>query len=729
MSLRPPGFNQEAARSATFLRTDRRPNSRLTMSITDHKPNDKRVLADRHRDELHASGITDATIAAAGVYSANDGEVQKILGRRCSTHDLTGIVYPYCDGYVRIKPDSPRFIDGKPVRYESPRGKGNRAYFPPGFAELEKQGGIVVITEGEKKALAVSQLDIACIGLVGVWGWQVKRSRTDSGKAYGTRRLIPDLEGIDWKGRQVVIVFDSDAATDDFLRLAESKLSTLLQSKGATVLVARIAQAGEQKVGADDLIVADGADAFRALLAEAQPAETPPTPEPMDWARMYLDDEHRTPRGVTLRWHHDEFYAWTGTHYRTVPDAEVQASLLQFLDERGAKATGHLAGDVRQCLASEVRIPHDIEAPVCVETQGYTRPNWIAFQNGLLPLNDQGVVGSGVLSPHTPNWFSTFALPYDYHPDAKCPVWFQTLDEIFDGDEERVDLLGEWFGYCQTDDTTLHAILLLEGPRRSGKSTILRTLAATIGRDNCVSPTLSSLQETFGLWPFLGKRLAYCPDAHLGHGDKAAGVLERIKCISGEDPVDVHRKHLPTLTNVRLRIKFALAVNELPKFGDSAGALGPRVHILPCRNSFEGKEDRGLERKITAELPGIFNWGIEGLGRLRRQGEFTRPAMSREVEAEFARLVSPLKVFVEDRCIVRPAAEVSRDDLWVVWKQWCEDNGHTGESKELPGSKALLGSRLRAMIPGLDGIKHRQSGREVRFYVGLSLRDGAVVQP
>src|SRR5207253_3096475 len=114
--------------------------------------------------------------------------------------------------------------------------------------------------------------------------------------------------------------------------------------------------------------------------------------------------------------------------------------------------------------------------------------------------------------------------------------------------------------------------------------------------------------------------------------------------------VDVHRKNMPTLTNIRLPIKFALACNALPKFGDSANALGPRVHILPCRNSFVGCEDRQLETKLQRELPGIFNWALEGLARLRQLGEFTRPTASVEVEAEFARLVNPLQAFIEDHC-------------------------------------------------------------------------------
>ena len=272
-------------------------------------------------------------------------------------------------------------------------------------------------------------------------------------------------------------------------------------------------------------------------------------------SRRFLRELHTTPDGVTLRWYRDEFYEYVGTHYRTLPDSEMCGIVLAFLDvlNRGdpdhfANATPRLAENVVKCLASEVRVPFDVEPPVFLGEHGNTRHNWVAMRNGLLNLDDVLQGKRVTLAAHTPKWFSTFALPYDCRSDAECPIWFETLNAILDGDEERVDLLAQWFGYVLTEDTTLHAILLIEGPPRSGKGTILRTMAATIGHDNCVSPRLSGLAERFGLADLQGKRLACCPDAHLGHGDKALATLELLKLISGEDAIAVERKFKPSVT-------------------------------------------------------------------------------------------------------------------------------------------------------------------------------------
>jgi putative DNA primase/helicase len=230
------------------------------------------------------------------------------------------------------------------------------------------------------------------------------------------------------------------------------------------------------------------------------------------------------------------------------------------------------------------------------------------------------------------------------------------------------------------------------------------------------TPTLTSLGDTFGLWPLLGKRLAIFADAHLGSGDKGLATLERLKAISGEDPVDVHRKFLPSLTGVRLPIRFALACNELPRFSDNADALASRLLILPFRNSFLGREDRQREAKLRTEASGILNWALAGLRRLRKQSRFTIPKASEDALVEFERHTSPVKAFIGDRCELGANYTVARDTLWTAWREWADSCG------QKQGTKSLLGVRLRSLLPDVGRSQPRDGESRLDLYSGLQLK-------
>ncbi len=260
-----------------------------------HNADTSRVLP-QHLADLRKSGLTDVQIVACGFYSETDPhKVIAVLGAHLSTRGAAGygacLVIPYFapdgtpTGYARLKPDRPRKDkkkDSKPVKYESPAGQPNRAYVPPGTrAALADAGVPLLVTEGEKKGAAADQHGFPCVALSGVWAWQLKRPKDEQGRGTGSRELIADLAAVVWKGRRVVIVFDSDIESNEQVKWAEWHFAEALREVGADVRVIRLpAGAGGEKVGLDDYLVAHGPDALRALVTTA--------PEP---ARPAVKDE------------------------------------------------------------------------------------------------------------------------------------------------------------------------------------------------------------------------------------------------------------------------------------------------------------------------------------------------------------------------------------------------------------------------------------------------------
>jgi putative DNA primase/helicase len=156
--------------------------------------------------------------------------------------------------------------------------------------------------------------------------------------------------------------------------------------------------------------------------------------------------------------------------------------------------------------------------------------------------------------------------------------------------------------------------------------------------------------------------------------------------------------------------------NELPHFGDAAGAIVGRFIVLLLTQSWLGSEDPDLEPELHAELPEVLTWALDGLDRLTSQGRFTTPPSSDEVVIELMDLASPVAAFVRDRCIRALDAEEAVATVYDAWKQWADDNGHK------PGTAQTFGRNLRAVVPGLRVVQPRGAdGRQERVYRGLSL--------
>ena len=202
----------------------------------------KEILA-YHLEQLRTSGLNEETIIASGIYSETRYESLKvILNRsRVSKKIAPALVIPYLDangdptGYCRVKPDSPQTNRrGKPIKYIAPTGAGNRLYVPPGVAEkLERTDAELLVVEGEKKALSASQEGFASVGIAGVYSW----------KSGESEQLIPEMEQVKWRGREVRIVFDSDITENGNVADAEARLAKQLLNRGAKVKVARLPDA------------------------------------------------------------------------------------------------------------------------------------------------------------------------------------------------------------------------------------------------------------------------------------------------------------------------------------------------------------------------------------------------------------------------------------------------------------------------------------------------------
>jgi putative DNA primase/helicase len=464
--------------------------------------------------------------------------------------------------------------------------------------------------------------------------------------------------------------------------------------------------------------------------------------DPHRLARLYLDQQCRHADGVSLRFWRQEWHRWDESAYRTVPDKELRAELTQSAkaemdrlnvaaqtraEEKGEdqnkgkpitrKVTGRMIADVAHALASLIMLPSRTEAPAWIGSAAPFDPaEVLACRNGLVYLPALISGRDHFLAP-TPRFFSPNALDFDFGLGTPEPSeWLAFLRELWPNDPQSIDTLQEWFGYQLTADTRQQKMLLLVGPKRSGKGTIARVMRGLIGPENAAGPTLASMSTNFGLWPLLGKSAAIISDARLSGRTDTAIVTERLLSISGEDAQTVDRKNLPPVT-VKLAVRFSVLTNELPRLGDPSGALTGRMILLRLTESWYGKEDVALTDRLLAERPGILLWAIAGWQRLRERGHFVQPDEGRELLNELHDLSSPVGAFVRDRCRVGPGCRVAVADLFAAWKQWCETQG-----RKEAGTEAMFGRDLLAAVATLRRVRPRDGEDRYRAYEGIGLR-------
>lgn len=497
-----------------------------------------------HLAELRASGLSDDTIRAAGIYSESDRRKLASLmnNKNWSAKRGSAIVYPYHDesGAVvlnRVKPDLAPQIKGKSAKYLSPSGAPVRVYFPPGTHRQIADGAVeILITEGEKKSLAATQAGFCCIGLSGVDCWHRKKSTA----------LLPDLDNVQLVGRTVHIVFDSDAANNSRIRENESQLATALQRQGAVVKVVRLpAGLDGAKVGLDDYLIAHGPGELRMLLDHAEPPEMPEpdifmTPageaDGADVAQRMLASLEW--QGVTrLRYWRGEWWYWDNGGYRQLNDEDLRGKVVEFLCRDYFKVKCEHVSNVIEHLKSQALVPARADAPMWLSPQSidWPAPECLATKSGVVHLSSLVSQSEPSIVPATPALFTLTATDLDLDKNAPRPAtWFKFLAALWGDDQQSIDTLQEIFGYLLTTDTRQQKIFLLIGPKRSGKGTIARLLTGIIGKANVAAPSLAGLATNFGLWPLIGKTAAIIPDARLsGRADQAA-VVERLLSISGE---------------------------------------------------------------------------------------------------------------------------------------------------------------------------------------------------
>lgn len=272
---------------------------------------------------------------------------------------------------------------------------------------------------------------------------------------------------------------------------------------------------------------------------------------------------------------------------------------------------------------------------------------------------------------HDKNNYSTLRIDYPFDFGTKCDLWIRTLDEIFEGDTNKISLLQEFFGYCITPDISQKKALLLLGESDSGKSTVLNILRLMLSPKNCSSVPLKYLSHP-QYTPMMINKLVNI-DADVSRD--AQSYEAEFKIITSGEPISCNQKFVETFEFVP-KCKIVLAANIFPKITDHSSAFYTRLILIPCDRIFTEKEkNRNLVKQLIPELSGILNWSIEGLRRLNERGMFQEHDFMRDAVQELEDENNPSNMFFNDHIEIEISDNVwiEKGELYEKYKAWCID--------------------------------------------------------
>jgi P4 family phage/plasmid primase-like protien len=370
------------------------------------------------------------------------------------------------------------------------------------------------------------------------------------------------------------------------------------------------------------------------------------------WLAIYPDTAH----GL------GDWRRYEGGIWHTIPAEQVQGEIGEVLED--AKSEG-----VRPS-AAKLRSVYDlarVKPAVFVPAEHWDAdPDILVCRNGTLHIP------SLTLRPHRRDDYVTAGVPYAYDPEAKAIMFLWAIRSQI---PEAEQFLQEFAGYCLTIDTSHEIALWAYGPPGSGKSTLFAGLQAMLGSRAGLLGLADIERSRFGLTSVIGKTLVVSTEQP-GSFIASSHILNAL--ISGE-PITVDRKFRDAI-EIKPYAKIAWAMNSLPRVDGPENGLFRRVKIVRFPPLPRAERDSRVKEAIKEEGPGILNWALEGLLRLRDRGSFEIPSCIKDSSAEFEHSHDKAALFVEECCVTGPDRKIQSSALYEKYKWWCEDNGFRPES-------------------------------------------------
>ena len=299
----------------------------------------------------------------------------------------------------------------------------------------------------------------------------------------------------------------------------------------------------------------------------------------------------------------------------------------------------------------------------------------IAFKNGLYNIIDGSFVG------FTPEHIITNKIPWDYTPDATCPLVDNVLNRLSCNDAEIRALLEEVAGACLYRDNKLGGgkAAILVGDKHNGKSTYIEMIQAMLGDANISTLDFKELDDKFSTAMLFGK-LANLGDDISDSFKEDVAMFKKI--VTGQTIKAEMKGQNPFQFTPYAKLIFS--ANNIPRMKDPTGAAMRRLLIIPLNAKFlptDPEYDPQIKTKLAQKeaVEYFIQLAISGLKRVLKNQHFTVSQKEQQAKANYEQENNPILAFIEDcrndNGEIEGIYNEATSEVYLHYEEFCNRNG------------------------------------------------------
>lgn len=338
--------------------------------------------------------------------------------------------------------------------------------------------------------------------------------------------------------------------------------------------------------------------------------------------------------------------------------------------------------------------------------------NYLNVENGMLDLDTYNLL------EHSPEYLSTVQIPIHYDVKATAPKFLSFLDDITCNDAELVSVHQELIGYWLTAETKAEKAVYYYGSGANGKSVLASIITELIGAQNVSSIPLSKFNDQFGLESIIGKSLNISAENEMGG---KALKTDNFKAIVSGDSITINIKYRPAIT-YRPFCRQVFLVNNLPDSSDVTEGYFRKIIIIPFPRTFKNKERNvNLKGELLRELPGILNWALEGLKRLRKNDyQFSSSKAIESLQEAYYREQNPVQEFFDEYVIIQENSRTKQSDFYNMYIQWLESQGLDDKGSK---SRQVFWKYFKIILNNENVTINKKKVKGTIYFDGLKLKE------